>query len=46
MCIRDRLYTDNWSAESNAGNRFTNTIWYELMNQNVLDKKNWKKEEN
>ncbi len=40
------LYTDNWSAESNAGNRFTNTIWYELMNQNVLDKKNWKKEEN
>lgn len=40
------LYTDNWSAESNAGNKFTNTIWYELMNQNVLDKKNWKKEEN
>ena len=40
------LYTDNWSAESNSGNRFTNTIWYELMNQNVLDKKNWKKEEN
>ena len=40
------LYTDNWSAESNSGNTFTNTIWYSLSDKNVLDKKNWKKEEN
>ena len=39
------LYTDNWSAESNTGNTFTNAIWYSVSNQNVLDKNNWKKEE-
>ena len=39
------LYTDNWSAESNSGNTFTNSIWFSLSNQNVLDKANWKKEE-
>ncbi len=35
------LYTDNWSAESNTGNTFTNCIWYSLKNQNVLEKENW-----
>ncbi|MBR5973666.1 MAG: membrane protein insertase YidC [Clostridiales bacterium] len=39
------LYTDNWSAESNSGNTFTNSIWFTVVNQNVLDKNNWKKEE-
>ena len=40
------LYTDNWSAESNTGNTFTNSIWYTVSNKDVLDKNNWKKEEN
>ncbi|MBO4687567.1 MAG: membrane protein insertase YidC [Clostridiales bacterium] len=39
------LYTDNWSAESNSGNTFTNSIWFTVGNQNVLDKNNWRKEE-
>ena len=39
------LYTDNWSAESNSGNTFTNCIWYSLNNKNVLEKENWRKEE-
>ena len=40
------LYTDNWSAESNTGNTFTNSIWYTVSNKDVLDKNNWQKEEN
>ncbi|MBO4928236.1 MAG: membrane protein insertase YidC [Clostridiales bacterium] len=40
------LYTDNWSAESNSGNTFTDTKWYSLQRQDLFDKNNWKKEEN
>ena len=39
------LYTDNWSAESNSGNVFTNSIWFTVDNQNVLDKNNWHRED-
>lgn len=38
------LYTDNWSPNDNTGNKFTDTIWFSLSNQDVLNKDNWEKE--
>lgn len=39
------LYTDNWSSTSNTGSTFTDSYWFTVDNQNVLDKDNWREEE-
>lgn len=40
------MYTDRWDLQKDAGNVFTDTIWYSLNGPDIFDKKNWKQEDN
>ena len=39
------MYTDRWDLQKDAGNIFTDTIWYSLTNQDIFVMDNWHQED-